>query len=87
MTSVMNPLLAWLALLSLLALTTAGAFVDLGSGNLVLALTVAAMKAGIVVTAFMKIGRAGSLVRLAGVATMLWLAILIGLTLWVSLAE
>jgi cytochrome c oxidase subunit IV len=79
-------LTALAALLALLALTIGVAFLPLGAGNPVLSLIIAAAKAGIVAFAFMHLGQASLLVRLTGAAMVLWLGMLIGLTLWVTLA-
>jgi cytochrome c oxidase subunit 4 len=70
----------WAALLVLLAITFSAAYVPLGSFNLVVALTVAALKAALVGVIFMGLGRNGSLLRLAASAGFFWLIILFTLT-------
>jgi cytochrome c oxidase subunit 4 len=68
--------LAWAALLVLLCATVGGAFLPLGDGNLVLALTIAAAKAGIVVFVFMELGRGPRLTWVLAGAGVFWLMIL-----------
>ncbi|MEK0083961.1 cytochrome C oxidase subunit IV family protein [Benzoatithermus flavus] len=69
----------YLALLVLLAATTAASFVDLGVWNAVVNLGIAALKAGLVAWFFMELRRAAALVRLAAVAGLFWLVLLFGL--------
>ena len=70
----------WLALMALLALTTALAFVPLGSANLFISLGVAAAKALLVLVLFMELRAGSSLIRAAAAAGFFWLAIMIALT-------
>ena len=72
--------LCWVALVVLLAATTALAFVPLGRWNIVVALAIAATKALIVVIVFMELSRSSGLVRVFACAGFLWLLILLGLT-------
>jgi cytochrome c oxidase subunit 4 len=74
-------LLAYLALMTLLALTVGSSFVDLGSLNSALNLAIAAAKAAIIAILFMHLSATEPLPRLAVAAAGLWLAILFGLTL------
>ncbi|MDF0602752.1 cytochrome C oxidase subunit IV family protein [Psychromarinibacter sp. C21-152] len=74
------------ALAALLALTTWVAFLDLGAGNPVLALGIAAAKAALVAFGFMGLGRSAMQIRLTGAAALVWLAIFVGLTLWAGLS-
>ncbi len=69
------------ALLTLTAITTAAAFVDLGPFNNVVALGIAVLKAALVVLIFMHVKYSPRLVPLVVVAGCFWLAILIVLTL------
>ena len=77
------------SLLVLTALTTAAAYVDLDSLlglkaiplNTIVALLIAICKASLVVLFFMHVKYSSSLSRLAAVAGIFWLAILITLTL------
>lgn len=71
----------WVALLALLTATTASSFVPLGRLNLVVNLTIAALKALLVAWAFMRIARSGPAVVLAALAGIGWLALLAGLSL------
>lgn len=73
--------LIWLALLGLLLLTFGIAHIPLGVGNVVAGLAVAMVKAGLVVMIFMGLRRAGSLIRLASAAGVVWLCFLFALTL------
>src|SRR5207249_5409358 len=69
------------ALLALLALTWAIAYVDLGPFNLVVALGVSIAKAIVIALFFMHIKGSSRLLHLAAVAGMVWLFFLISLTL------
>ena len=71
--------LTWLALLALVALTLGLAYVPLGAFNIVVALGIAAVKAALVVTIFMKLFRSPVLTRVAAAAGLFWLAILFSL--------
>jgi cytochrome c oxidase subunit 4 len=70
----------WAALLLLLATTTAMAFVPLGTLNLFISLTIAVIKAGLVLLFFMELRRSSGLVRTFATAGFFWLMILIALT-------
>ena len=70
----------WIALMTLLALTTGLAFVPLGPANLFISLAIAAVKALIVLIMFMELKAGSSLVRAAAAAGFFWLAIMIALT-------
>jgi cytochrome c oxidase subunit IV len=70
-----------IALLALLALTWAIAYVDLGPFNLIVALAVAIAKAIIIALFFMQIKGSSRLLHLAAVAGVIWLLFLISLTL------
>lgn len=70
----------WLALMVLLALTTALAFVPLGSANLFVSLGIAAAKALLVLIFFMELSASSGLVRAAAAAGFFWLAIMVALT-------
>jgi cytochrome c oxidase subunit 4 len=66
------------ALMVLLALTYAAAQIDLGPFNIVVALAIALVKAGLVVTFFMEAKWSSKLTWLVAGAGLLWLALLIG---------
>ena len=70
----------WLALMLLLGLTTALAFVPLGSANLFVSLGIAVAKALLVLIVFMELKGSSSLIRAAAAAGFFWLAIMIALT-------
>lgn len=73
--------LIYLILLILAAATVGVAFIDLGNViNTVLAMTIASIKAALVILFFMHVRYSGPLVRLFAVAGLVWLIILIGLT-------
>ena len=67
---------AWIALLALLALTTASAYYNLGAGNLILNLGIAAAKVGLIVVVFMRLALASVAVRLTAAAELFFLFIL-----------
>jgi cytochrome c oxidase subunit 4 len=71
----------WLALLTLLAMTTASAFVPLGRFNVVVNLAIALVKALLVVFVFMHVRRGSPMIRVFAVAGVLWLCLLAGLSL------
>ena len=66
------------ALMVLLVLTYAAAQIDLGPFNIVVALAIALVKAGLVVTFFMEAKWSSKLVWLFAGAGLLWLFLLIG---------
>ena len=70
----------WLALLVLLALTTASAFIPLGSANLFVSLGIALAKALLVLLFFMELKASAALVRVFAAAGFFWLMIMIALT-------
>ena len=70
----------WLALMILLAATTASAFVPLGSANLFVSLAIAIAKALIVLLFFMELSAGRALVRSFAAAGFFWLLIMIALT-------
>jgi cytochrome c oxidase subunit 4 len=72
--------LTWLALIALLAISAVSSHFNLGVGNLVIALTVATLKAALVALAFMKLGRSLGSVHLALLLTLLMLALLLSLS-------
>jgi cytochrome c oxidase subunit 4 len=71
---------AWLALLALMALSLGSAFVALGAGNLAVSLAIAAVKAGLVAWIFMQLKRAPPVTRIAALAGLLFLALLMALS-------
>ena len=74
---------AWLALLSLLAMTVALAYVPLGAGNAVVALSIGTMKAGLVAAIFMELRNRNGLTLVFAAAGLFWLGIL----LWLGLMD
>ncbi|MCB1743694.1 MAG: cytochrome C oxidase subunit IV family protein [Gammaproteobacteria bacterium] len=75
-----GPLLVWLALTVLLAVTVASAFIPLGVVNMLLNMTIAASKVALIVWFFMRLGSAGSVLRLCALASLYWLLLLFVLT-------
>ncbi|ALJ37049.1 hypothetical protein D9623_15745 [Azospirillum brasilense] len=73
--------LVWAALMALLAATVGVSFLHLGSWNTVLNLGIAVAKTALILWFYMHFRRTRPLVRLAGAAAPLWLAILFGLAL------
>ena len=69
------------ALLVLLAITWAVAYVDLGPYNLIFALAIAITKAMLIALFFMHIKGSSRLLHLAAIGGLLWLLIMLALTL------
>src|SRR5439155_497719 len=69
------------ALMVLLVLTLVAAMYDLGEWNVVIAITIAVIKAVLVVLYFMHLRWSSLLVRVFGGAAIFWLVILFALTL------
>ena len=80
-----NILSAWLSLLLLLLATLGMAYVPLGSGNLLVALTIATAKAAIVLFVFMNLLRGPSLIWIFAGVGVFWLTLLFGLS-WTDYA-
>jgi len=80
-TSIRVYLAVFLGLMVFTALTVWVAFLDLGFFNNVAALTIATVKAVLVVLFFMHVAHAGRLSKLVVVSGFLWLLLLFGLTL------
>jgi cytochrome c oxidase subunit 4 len=74
-------ILVFASLIVLTGLTTGVAFINLGKWNTVAALVIAVCKAALVVLFFMHLRWSSNLLRIVVVSSLLWLAILIGLTL------
>jgi cytochrome c oxidase subunit 4 len=74
---------AWLALLSLLALTVTLSYVPLGVFNTVIALLIAATKASIVAAVFMELRHRGTRTYIFAGAGLFWLGIL----LWLGMMD
>ena len=73
--------IVYVALLLLLALTIEAARHDLGRWSFVVALLIAAIKAFLIALYFMHVRHGTPLAKLVAVASVLWLAILISLSL------
>jgi cytochrome c oxidase subunit 4 len=80
-TSVRTYFLVFAVLMVLTAITVLVAFQDFGAWNDIVALTIAVIKASLVVLFFMHIYYSGRLSKLVVVSGLLWLFILIGLTM------
>ncbi len=76
-TSVRNYVLVFLALITLTVTTVLVSKVELGEYNFVVAMTIAVIKASLVVWFFMHVNRSTSLTRLFVFAGLFWLAILL----------
>jgi cytochrome c oxidase subunit 4 len=74
-------ILVFAVLIVLTGLTTGVAFINLGKWNTVAALAIAVCKATLVVLFFMHLRWSSNLLRIVVASSLLWLAILIGLTL------
>jgi len=75
--------LAWLALLALLALTVTLAYQPLGTFNAVIALSIATIKTAVVTAFFMELRHRGSRTFIFAGAGLFWLGIL----LWLGLMD
>lgn len=73
-------LAVWVALMALLALTAGSSFLPLGSLNVVVNFTIAAVKAALVLVFFMHVARRDTAVRIAAAAGLLWLGFLFALS-------
>jgi len=71
----------FVGLLLLTAVTVAVAYVDLQGANVAVAIVIASLKAGLVVSVFMHARHSGGLVKATMLTACLWAAILIGMTL------
>ncbi len=78
--AVIRLLLAWGALLALLAATLGAAYLPLGPAQPVLAYGIATLKAALILWFFMEMRREDPLVRLAAAAGFVWVCILLVLT-------
>ena len=74
-------IVSWLALLALLALTTASAFVPLRGFNVVVNLGIALAKAALVVIVFMHLRRGTPMIRIVALTGVMWLCFLVVLSL------
>jgi cytochrome c oxidase subunit IV len=74
---------AWLGLLALLALTVTLAYVPLGAGNAVVALSIGTVKAGLVAAIFMELRHRSGLTLVFAGAGLFWL----GIFLWLGLMD
>ena len=74
-------ILVFAVLIVFTGLTTGVAFINLGKWNTVAALVIAVCKASLVVLFFMHLRWSSNLLRMVVAASLVWLAILIGLTL------
>ena len=68
--------LIFTALIVMTAVTVAVAFLDLGPLNTVVAVTIASIKAALVLVYFMHLDRAGGLVRVYATAGFFWIILL-----------
>jgi cytochrome c oxidase subunit 4 len=75
-----GPGLVWLALLALLGITCAAAYVPLGAGNIAVNLCIAAVMVGILVTFLMDLRRSATLLRIVATAGLFWTALMFSLT-------
>jgi cytochrome c oxidase subunit IV len=71
----------WLALMALLGVTLLAALPDLGALNTLIALAIAAVKAGLIILYFMHDRYAGRATWIFAGAAFFWLAILVTLTM------
>lgn len=76
----MTYILTWIALMIFLALTCASAYVPMGEWNAVVNMGISCAKALLIAVFFMHLRNAGTLLRIAAVTGLLWLALLFGLS-------
>ncbi len=69
----------WAALIALTVTTVVVAEIDLGEGNIVLAMTIAVIKATLVAAVFMHVKGSSALIKLFVVAGFFWMLILFSL--------
>jgi cytochrome c oxidase subunit IV len=81
MTSTRHNLYVTAALMALLAMTLAAAYVHLGRLNTSVAMLIALSKAALIAIFFMNLRRTNPVARLFALAGAFWLLILLGLTL------
>ena len=79
--SVRTYALIWVALLALVLITTLIALLDLGPFTMIIALTIATIKAALVAAFFMHALSEGKVVRIVLAGGVLWFLIMITLTL------
>lgn len=72
----LRPVLTWVALCLLLALTCTLAYVPLGRGNLPVSLCIAALKAALVGAVFMRLSEHNPLNRLVAAAGPIWIFVM-----------
>ena len=80
-TSIKTFVLVWITLLILTGLTVYASTVELGPFNAIVALTIATMKALLVLLFFMELRYSTALTKVAAVAAIFWLILLSGLSL------
>ena len=78
MTETSQRLLAYIGLLSLLAVSLMATQLQLGPGRIALHLLIAAAQSSLVAAVFMQLREASSLVRVFAYGSLLWLLILFG---------
>jgi cytochrome c oxidase subunit 4 len=76
----MSYFLTWLALMALLALTTASSYIPMGAWNSVANMGISCAKALLIALFFMHLRGAGVLLRIAALTGLVWLALLFGLS-------
>lgn len=74
------PFAVWLALLALLAITVAAAYLPLGALNTTLSMAIAATKVALIALFFMKIATTRPLIQVSCLVGMFWLALMFALT-------
>jgi len=76
----MSYFFTWLALMVLLALTTASSYIPMGALNTLANMGISCAKAILIALFFMHLRGAAALLRIAAVTGLLWLALLFGLS-------
>jgi cytochrome c oxidase subunit IV len=75
-----GPLVAWVALLGLFAVSLGSAYLPLGTGNVVVSLGIAAAMIAVLAAFLMDLRNSTALIRLVAAASGLWIIIMFSLT-------
>ncbi|MCA6124418.1 oxidase [Bradyrhizobium sp. WSM 1704] len=75
-----GPLLAWIVLMGLFAISLGSAYIPLGHGNVAVNLLIAAVMLAVLATFLMDLKNAKSLVRIVAMAGLFWIMMMFSLT-------
>jgi cytochrome c oxidase subunit 4 len=77
---IMTCFITWVALMAFLALTFGSSYLPMGEWNTAINMAISGAKAALIAAVFMHLRHAGTLLRVAAVAGLLWLALLFGIS-------